>query len=122
MTLREKQTEFWSMVARLINRATVLGTPIFIAEWMRTWEQQTVLVARKASKTMNSKHLQGLAVDVIFLADVQDDSAVNYTADAYRSLGEFWEEMGGRWGGRFGDNPDTDKVEGWDAGHFEYKD
>ena len=26
----------------------------------------------------------------------------------------------GRWGGRFGDNPLTEKIEGWDSGHFEY--
>lgn len=122
MTLREKQTDFWRMVAKLINRAEVLGTPIFITEWLRTWEQQATLVARGAAKTMNSKHLKGLAVDVVFLADVKDDHKVNFSADKYRSLGEFWEEMGGRWGGRFGDNPATEKIEGWDAGHFEFKD
>ncbi len=120
MTLREKQADFWRMVARLINRADVLGTPIIVLEWLRSRETQAQMVIKGASKIMDSKHCQGLAVDVCFLDDLKDDGILNYSADKYKPLGLFWEEMGGRWGGRFGDNPATEKIEGWDAGHFEY--
>jgi hypothetical protein len=121
MTQREKQVEFWFMVAQLIMKSVTLQTPFFIFEWMRSLEQQKINVAKKVSKTMNSKHLEGLAVDIVFLSDIQDDGKVNYDAEKYRLLGEFWESIGGIWGGRFGDNPSTEKIEGWDSGHFQYK-
>lgn len=119
MTQREKQCKFWHMVALLILKADDLNTPFFIFEWLRSEEQQKINVARGASQTMNSKHLLGLAIDIVFLADVQDDGKVNFVADQFAELGEYWESIGGRWGGRFGDNPATTKIEGWDAGHFE---
>ena len=120
MTLREKQTKFWFMVAQLILKSVTLKTPIFISEWTRTLEQQRINVARGVSKSMKSKHLDGLAIDIIFLEDVRDDGKLNYDNEKYRALGEFWESLGGRWGGRFGDNTSTEKIEGWDCGHFEY--
>jgi len=121
MTLREKQAAFWPLVAMLILKARDLGTPILIIEWVRTARQQQLLVAKGASKTLKSRHLDGLAVDIAFLSDIQDDGRLNYEPDKYKELGEYWESLGQRWGGRFGDDPKTERIEGWDAGHFEYK-
>lgn len=120
MTLREKQSKFIFMEAQLILKAITLGTPLCRLEWMRSLETQKVYVARGASKTMNSKHLEALASDFAFLEDIMDDGKINWKPDTYKVLGEFWESIGGRWGGRFGDNLKTEKIEGWDAGHFEY--
>jgi hypothetical protein len=120
MTLREKQTQFWVMVAQLILKADDLGTPIFILEWTRSQAQQAANVAKGASKTMKSKHLEGLAVDICFLQDALDDGQINFSPDDYRELGEFWEGQGGIWGGRFGDDPNTNRIEGWDSGHFQF--
>ena len=117
--LRRKQALFWYKVAQLLIEAVRQSTPICLIEWMRSYEQQKVMVARGASKTMKSKHLQGLAVDICFLDDIEDDGAINYHPDKYKSLGEYWESLGGRWGGRFGDDPATETIEGWDAGHME---
>ena len=122
MTLREKQAKFLIMDALLVLKAKELGTVIVCLEWMRTIEQQRINVMRGASKTMDSKHLYGLAKDYCFFADIQDDGKINYEPDKYKELGEYWESLGGRWGGRFGDNPSTEKIEGWDSGHFEYRD
>src|SRR5512135_2882293 len=101
MTLREKQTKFWFMVAQLILKSVTLKTPVFIFEWLRSEEQQRINVARGASKTMHSLHLKGLAVDLIFLDDIQDDAKLNYPADKYRALGEYWESLDPEnvWGG-----------------------
>ena len=121
MTLREKQTQFADMVGKLLCKAPELGAPVFIMEIYRSLETQRVYVARGASKTLNSKHLEGLAVDLVFLEDLRDDGKINYSPEKYKPLGEYWESIGGRWGGRFGDNPSTEKIEGWDSGHFEYK-
>lgn len=121
MSLREKQAKFLEMDARLVlYAADVLHDPIVCLEWLRSREQQAINVARGASKTMNSKHLLGLAKDYCFLSDLKDDGRINYSPDKYRPLGEYWESLGGRWGGRFGDIPQTEKIEGWDSGHFEY--
>lgn len=121
MGLRDKQAIFTCMVGKLLCKANEIGTPIFINEWYRSLETQRAYVARGASKTMKSKHLEGLAIDIIFLEDVKDDWKVNFKADRYKELGEFWESLGGRWGGRFGDDPTTEIIEGWDACHFECK-
>lgn len=120
MTLREKQVLFNAMLAKLILKAAELNTPIFILELYRSLETQKVYVARGVSKTLDSKHLLGLAADIVFLPDVKDDGKVNYSPEKYKALGLFWESIGGRWGGRFGDDPFTEKIEGWDSGHFEY--
>lgn len=121
MTLREKQALFIVMEAKLILEAERLNTPIVRIEWMRSVETQRLMVARGASKTMNSKHLEGLASDFCFLADVLDDGKLNFNVEKYRQLGEYWEILGGRWGGRFGQpKRNRDAPFGWDAGHFEY--
>jgi len=109
------------MVARLVARAEASGTPIVVLEWMRSREVQALMVARGASKTMDSKHILGLAVDICFLDDLKDDGIINYDREKYRLLGEFWERLGGRWGGRFGETS-VGKGDGWDAGHFEWQD
>ncbi len=126
MSAREQQAAAEWRWARLVVFANAIGTPIVCLEWWRTKERQAVLVARGASRTMNSAHIIGMARDYCFLADLLDDGTLNYTADQYKALGEFWEEMSDDeyeciWGGRFGDNPATPKIEGWDAGHFEVR-
>lgn len=119
MTLREKQTKFAGMLGMLLKRAGELGTPVLILELYRSIETQKGYVARGVSKTLNSKHLDGLAVDLAFIEDIRDDGTLNYSPEKYRPLGEYWEALGGVWGGRFGDDRSTAKIEGWDSGHFQ---
>lgn len=123
MTLRSKQAIFWMMVADTIKFADSQATPIVPLCIWRSEQEQEALVAKKASKTMKSKHLEGLALDFVFLGDLQDDGVINWdkvNPQYYRIIGQFWENLGGRWGGRFGDDPNTEKIEGWDQGHLEY--
>ena len=120
MGLRKKQAVFAGMVGKLLCKAEDLGTPVFVNEWYRSQEVQDVMYARGASKVRYSKHTSGLAVDILFLEDVEDDYKVNFPPEKYKELGEYWESIGGRWGGRFGDNLMTEEIEGWDAPHFEY--
>lgn len=117
--LRRKQSIFLKMEAQLVLKATALGTPIIRLEWMRSIERQGELFRTGKSKTMDSKHLTGLASDFAFLADIEDDGKINWHPDKYKELGKYWESLGGTWGGRFGDNPKTETIEGWDAGHFQ---
>ncbi len=115
MTLTEKRQDFAFMVYRLIKFAYDHGYKLALGETKRTVEQQKLYVEQGKSKTMDSKHLDGLAIDV---SAWKDGKYLDKTED-YKYLGLFWESIGGRWGGRFGDNPATEAIEGWDGGHFE---
>lgn len=98
LSLKEKQHVFVRMVANLIEYATSLGFDLSFGEVKRTPEQAALNKA-KGIGTGNSLHCDSLAVDLnLFKAGVYL-SMTEY----HQPLGEFWESMGGSWGGRFGD-------------------
>ena len=54
----------------VVKRAIELTTVDFgVSEGLRSIERQKELVAKGASKTMNSKHIEGLAVDLVAYID-----------------------------------------------------
>jgi peptidoglycan L-alanyl-D-glutamate endopeptidase CwlK len=108
MTFRQQQARFLVMVGRLACYADALGVSIAVTEWYRTPERQAALVKQGKSKTYNSQHLRGLAVDLVIL----DGDGVTWDVARYRPLGAFWRDMGGVWGGDW-----TGLV---DAVHFEF--
>lgn len=91
MTLREKQSEFVRMLADLIIYATSLGFSL-------TFPPDNT---KKVHKN-NSFHYKALAIDLNLF---NEDGVYLETTDAHQPLGEFWESIGGTWGGRF-KNPD----------------
>ncbi|MFJ3002195.1 M15 family metallopeptidase [Serratia liquefaciens] len=101
MTLSEKQQLFTKLIAQLILWADEKGYRLTFGEAYRTPEQ-SALNAKKGSGISNSLHTKRLAVDLnLFInGQYQTNSA------AYLPLGEFWESIGGSWGGRFRDRPD----------------
>ena len=96
MTTSEKQQLFTVMIGRLILWADEHGFRLTFGEAYRTPEQAK-LNAKKGSGIVNSLHTQRLAVDFnLFInGKYETDSA------KYLPLGEFWESIGGTWGGRF---------------------
>src|SRR5918995_7391971 len=55
-------------LVRVVERAIQITTQDFrVQEGLRTRERQAALVARGASRTMNSRHLTGHAVDLVAL-------------------------------------------------------
>lgn len=101
MTLSEKQQLFTCLIAQLILWADEKGYRLTFGEAYRTPEQ-AALNAKKGSGISNSLHTKRLAVDLnLFInGQYQTDSA------AYLPLGEYWESLGGSWGGRFKSRPD----------------
>ncbi len=101
MTLSEKQQLFTKLIAQLILWADEKGYRLTFGEAYRTPEQ-AALNAKKGSGISNSLHTKRLAVDLnLFInGQYQTNSA------AYLPLGEYWESIGGSWGGRFRDRPD----------------
>ncbi|ECK7389106.1 M15 family metallopeptidase [Salmonella enterica subsp. enterica] len=96
MTLSEKQSLFTVMIGKLILFADQHGLRLTFGEAYRTPEQ-AVLNAKKGSGIKNSLHTQRLAVDFNLFINGQ------YKTDSrdYLPLGEYWESLGGAWGGRF---------------------
>ena len=95
MTLGQKQRKFTYMVMRLIRFA-------YVNDYELTFGRAYVSPA--ANKAMGgidrSLHVERLAID-LNLFDM-DGKYLTETKD-HEALGEFWESMGGTWGGRFND-------------------
>ena len=98
MTLRQKQSKFVQMVGKLIEWAYANGYELTFGEAARTQEQASQNAAT-GKGISNSLHLIRLAVDFnLFVGG-------SYKTDtpSYKPLGEYWESIGGAWGGRFND-------------------
>ena len=61
------------LVAVVKRAAEILPGGFIITEGMRTKERQRILFAKGLSKTLNSRHLYGLAVDFAPLIDTDGD-------------------------------------------------
>ncbi|HDJ0268214.1 TPA: M15 family metallopeptidase [Escherichia coli] len=96
MKLSEKQQLFAVMIADLIHWAQEHGYRLTFGEAYRTPEQ-AALNAKSVKGIRNSLHTLRLAVDFnLFI-----NGKYQADTDAYRPLGEYWESIGGTWGGRF---------------------
>ena len=98
MTLGQKQRKFTRMVALLILYAYEMGYELTWGEAWRTPEQAAIN-AKKGTGIRLSLHMDRLAIDFNLF---KNGRWLNQTED-HRPLGEFWESLGGTWGGRFGD-------------------
>jgi peptidoglycan L-alanyl-D-glutamate endopeptidase CwlK len=91
-------------LVKVVKRAIELtDTDFTVGEGLRTKERQAKLFAEGKSKTLNSKHLTGRAVDLWVLKD----GKVTWEKDAYDNLAPFVKqaakelEINIRWGGDF---------------------
>jgi hypothetical protein len=83
-TLRQKQSRFVKMIALLINYAYHQGFELTFPDC-------------RLKHMENSLHYIGLAIDL----NLFKDGVWLKSTEAYTSLGEFWEQLSGTWGGRF---------------------
>lgn len=96
MTLGEKQRKFTLMISQLITWAYAQGYELTFGEAYRT-PDQAALNAKTGSGISNSLHTKRLAIDLNLFKNGQ------YLSDSkdHTPLGEYWESLGGSWGGRF---------------------
>jgi hypothetical protein len=86
MTLGAKRTLFTQMILLLVQYCQMKGFEVrFDKEHCNHHE--------------HSLHYVGLAKDILLF----DHSGYLTDTEDYRIAGEFWEYIGGSWGGRFGD-------------------
>ena len=91
MTLGETQRRFTRMIGELIGWAYKNGYELTFGDAYRD--------PRVSYGHQNSLHRQRLAVDLNLFINGEYQT---YT-DAHTPLGEYWESIGGTWGGRFND-------------------
>ncbi len=90
MTLRQKQSKFASMLPLLIQFAQMKGYEVTLGDaWAHDGHKR------------GSFHYKRLAIDL----NLFKNGRFLRSTKAHQPLGEFWESIGGSWGGRF-KNPD----------------
>lgn len=97
-TLREKQDRFAGMVAELIRHCHAFGYAVTLGEAWRS-DEEAARLAKVGRGIVRSLHCDRLAIDI----NLFSDGVWLRTADGHRPVGEWWESIGGEWGGRFGD-------------------
>jgi len=99
MTLGQKQRKFTRMIADLINYAYSNGYELTFGDAYRDPRVHGQVGKKQSYSSANSLHKERLAVDFNLF---KDGVYLTRTED-HRPLGEFWESIGGAWGGRFND-------------------
>jgi hypothetical protein len=115
MTLITEQHLFLLDVAKLIVEAQKQNFIVTGGELYRTAEQQAIHVKAGRSKTMNSKHLQRLAIDLNFFTKGVDGTVqLTYDIAVLKPLGDFWESLSpgkNSWGGNWNSFKDVPHFE-----------
>lgn len=98
-TLGQKQRRFTSMIGLLIAFAYETGYELTFGDAYRDPRAYGKVGEKNAYSSANSLHKSRLAVDLNLF---KDGVFLTQTSD-HTPLGEFWESIGGTWGGRFND-------------------
>jgi len=98
-TLREKQWRFVKTLMKLIEKADELGYELTIGDAFRDPRVHGQMGEKVGYGHRKSCHKLRLAVDFNLF---KDGVYLPQTA-SYLVLGEYWESLGGTWGGRFND-------------------
>lgn len=99
MKLREKQSLFVHMTALLILHAEQLGYELTEGDGYRDPRVFGKMGIKKGYGRAKSAHKQRLAKDYNLF---KNGKWLSKTAD-HKPLGEYWESIGGTWGGRWND-------------------
>lgn len=98
-SVREKQSRFVFMISRLIIRAEELGYQLTFGDAFRDPRDHEHYGNKKSYGARWSLHKMRMAVDF----NVFKNGALLKTGEQFADLGEYWESIGGSWGGRFND-------------------
>jgi peptidoglycan L-alanyl-D-glutamate endopeptidase CwlK len=119
MILSEKQKIFTQNIAKLIDWAYANGFELTFGEVWRSPEQQALYVKQGKSKTMNSRHLDRLAVDF----NVFKNNTMLNDPKFIQPLGEYWMTLDkdNVWGNDWNRNHSIEDEKFSDPYHFEMK-
>lgn len=98
-TLGQKQRHFVKMVAKLIDFAYANGYELTFGDAYRDPRLHGEMGVKKGYGHSKSNHKIRLAVDF----NLFKDGKFLTSSEDHKPLGEYWESIGGTWGGRFND-------------------
>tara|TARA_R110002012_G_scaffold112733_2_gene258559 strand:- start:307 stop:648 length:342 start_codon:yes stop_codon:yes gene_type:complete len=101
MTLGQKQRNFTMMVSILIQYAYEQGYELTLGDAYRDPRVHGAVGEKESYSSSNSLHKSRLAIDLNLF--VEGEYITSGDHPAYTKLGEYWESLGGTWGGRFQD-------------------
>lgn len=99
ITLGQKQRRMTRMLIGLLSHATELGFEVTLGDAFRDPRVFGSLGEVKGYGHSNSAHKSRLAIDLNLF---KDGKWLQATED-HKPIGEYWESIGGSWGGRFKD-------------------
>ncbi|MHB8947566.1 MAG: M15 family metallopeptidase [Rhodoferax sp.] len=99
LTLGQKQRLFTRLIAKLIEFAYAQGYELTFGDAFRDPRAHGAMGVKLGYSHSSSTHKQRLAVDF----NLFKDGAFLTSSDDHKPLGEYWESLGGAWGGRFSD-------------------
>lgn len=99
MTLGQKQRAFTRMIGLLIEYAYQNGFELTFGDAYRDPRLHGAAGVKLGYGAASSNHKIRLAVDFNLFKDGQ----FLHATEDHRPLGEYWESLGGAWGGRFND-------------------
>lgn len=99
-SLRQKQSRFARMVADLIIKAYELDFSVTFGDAYRDPRLHGAIGIKKGYGHSSSCHKLRLAIDLNLF---NKGGEFLQTTEDHRELGEYWESIGGTWGGRFND-------------------
>ena len=97
--LRQKQSTFVEMVSHLIQYAYEQGYELTFGDAFRDARVFGEVGESEGYGRSKSLNKSRLAIDL----NLFKDGDFLGTTEAHKPLGEYWEAMGGSWGGRFND-------------------
>ena len=109
MTLRQQQSLFAVLVARLIQHAIDLGYEVTLGEALRSPEE-AIRLAKLKKGIVNSVHCVKLAIDL----NLFKGGKYLTSSEAHLPLGRWWTHQHNlcRWGGDFMDDKGRPKPDG----------
>ena len=114
-------------LVRVVRRASeICSVPMLVIEGVRSKQRQAELFAKKATRTMDSRHLTGDAVDIVPYKVIGDKTHIDWNdkkgflavKDAMFAAAK---ELGVRirWGGDWNMNGRSEDERFYDGPHFE---
>jgi D-alanyl-D-alanine carboxypeptidase len=97
--LRNQQVKFAKMLPLLIAHAFAIGYDVTLGDAYRDSRLHGDLGVKKGYGAANSFHKKRLAIDL----NLFRNGVLLESTDDHKPLGEYWESIGGTWGGRFKD-------------------
>ena len=109
MAKTDDRVKFFQEISALIIQLESEHLKFMPTCFFRTQAEQAVMFAQGKSKTLNSKHSEWLAIDLVL---IKFGVLVWKDSPEYKKAGEFWKTMGHTWGG------DWEEIH--DIYHFEF--